>query len=532
MIKLLIADDEPLVQIGLKSMIDWESLGIDICGTAANGDMAFQMIKEQRPEIVITDIQMPCSSGLELGKQCREALGKLPVFIILTGYENFHYAREAMSFQAVDYLVKIDLTAKSLTSAVKRAIEQVETLSQENHIRKFSSDTSLLLFQERFYIRLLNNLFESQEQLLRQSRELKISLDYPGFTVAYMELLKEPQKEDSDKSLMRLYSSTLHMLQELLSKYVACKVVALDTQYLAVVFYLTVEQKETWKETIRYSIKQVLEMLHNYYSVSILTSVGRLAENPGEIFASYNDARQLTGYLSPDKSLLFWDEQSDSSTLKNVFNLSLFRDEIGKAFQEMDEKSLCSIFENIIGLLSMDNLHFSQAMDAAGSILHLAVTLLSNGTAIVSRIFQEEPDSYRSLYHLNSVPAIIQWLEKLKNGLCSAFREYNNTQKNYLVENSKHYIREHIHERIVLLEIADTFGVSANYLRQLVKKYEGIGISEYVTQQKIQLSKELLKEGKMKIYEIADLLGFESAFYFSKVFKKVTGLSPKDYRNQ
>ena len=67
---------------------------------------------------------------------------------------------------------------------------------------------------------------------------------------------------------------------------------------------------------------------------------------------------------------------------------------------------------------------------------------------------------------------------------------------------------------------------------RLFKKYEGIGISEYVTQQKIQLSKELLKEGKMKIYEIADLLGFESAFYFSKVFKKVTGLSPKDYRNQ
>ena len=85
MIKLLIADDEPLVQIGLKSMIDWESLGIDICGTAANGDMAFQMIKEQRPEIVITDIQMPCSSGLSLessaGKrwESSRSLSSLPV---------------------------------------------------------------------------------------------------------------------------------------------------------------------------------------------------------------------------------------------------------------------------------------------------------------------------------------------------------------------------------------------------------------------------------------------------------------------
>ena len=90
---------------------------------------------------------------------------------------------------------------------------------------------------------------------------------------------------------------------------------------------------------------------------------------------------------------------------------------------------------------------------------------------------------------------------------------------------------EHIHERIVLQDIADTFGISPNYLSQLFKKYEEIGLSEYITNQKINRSKELLNDGSLKIYEIADQLGFESAFYFSKVFKKVTGVSPKDYRN-
>ena len=71
MIKILIADDEPLVQIGLRSMISWSSLGAEICGTASNGDAAWEMIREHHPDIVITDIQMPCSSGLELGKRLR-----------------------------------------------------------------------------------------------------------------------------------------------------------------------------------------------------------------------------------------------------------------------------------------------------------------------------------------------------------------------------------------------------------------------------------------------------------------------------
>lgn len=89
MIKLLIVDDEPLVQIGIKSMINWGNLGIEICGTAANGQTALDMIREHSPEIVITDIKMPIMNGLELAKTCREQFGSLPLFIILTSYEEF-----------------------------------------------------------------------------------------------------------------------------------------------------------------------------------------------------------------------------------------------------------------------------------------------------------------------------------------------------------------------------------------------------------------------------------------------------------
>ncbi|MFR2486966.1 MAG: response regulator, partial [Hungatella sp.] len=113
MIKLLIVDDEPLVQIGIKSMINWEEYGIEVCGTAMNGANALDLIEEYSPEIVITDIRMPIMNGLELAKTCREKYGRIPLFIFLTSYEEFQLIKEAMTYEAVDYLIKLELSADS-----------------------------------------------------------------------------------------------------------------------------------------------------------------------------------------------------------------------------------------------------------------------------------------------------------------------------------------------------------------------------------------------------------------------------------
>ena len=105
MIKLLIVDDEPLVQIGIKSMISWADYGIEVCGTAMNGEAALKLIEEYSPELVITDIKMPIMNGLDLAKTCRDTYGPIPLFIFLTSYEEFQLIKQAMSYQAVDCLL-------------------------------------------------------------------------------------------------------------------------------------------------------------------------------------------------------------------------------------------------------------------------------------------------------------------------------------------------------------------------------------------------------------------------------------------
>lgn len=535
MIKLLIADDEPLVQIGLRSMINWASLGIEICAVVSNGEAAWESIRQMEPEIVITDIEMPCMSGLELGRRCTQLAGRLPVFIILTSHEDFQYAREALSFHAVEYLVKLDLTPETLTAAVEKAVEQVSMLI-EKHSDHQDNGQSLLLFQQRFYFRLINHMFETPEQLQKQMQEAKINLSADAYIAASLRLTKSDHKNtDSLREIpLHIYDQTLRMMQELLAKYIPCRIIPLDAHSIAVIFLLNHahDTQELRKENMRRALTGTADMLDNYYGVSYFAGIGSPVDRLMNIHISYSDARQLTPLLSSEHPILFFEEHSNAGALRNVFNMSLFRDDIRRAFQELDETSLCATMDTIISLFTKEQVQLTQALDAAAGILHFAVTLLPDGADVVASIFCENPETYHCLYHLRHVSSVVSYMTTLKKGLCDAFARKKSSHQNALCTLCTQYIREHIHEKILLQDIADTFSVSPNYLSGLFKKHMNIGINEYVTSQKIDESKKLLRETTLKIYEISDLLGFETSFYFSKVFKKMTGCSPKDFRNR
>lgn len=236
MIKLLIVDDEPLVQIGIKSMLNWADYGIEICGTAMNGVNALQMIEEYSPEIVITDIRMPIMNGLELAKTCREKYGKIPVFIILTSYEEFGLIKEAMSYQVADYLVKLELDAKSLAESVERSIERL-TEYKESESYRASGRPLLQSYQDKFFMRLLHNLFDNEEQFLLQVKDLNLNFSDRCYLAAHGEIHEETAKTMSHSQLMNLYASSLQMIREILTKHLPCYVISLDMKRFSVIFH-------------------------------------------------------------------------------------------------------------------------------------------------------------------------------------------------------------------------------------------------------------------------------------------------------
>lgn len=527
MIKLLIVDDEPLVQIGIKSMINWAEHGIEVCGTAMNGEAALKMIKEYSPELVITDIKMPIMNGLDLAKTCRETYGPIPLFIFLTSYEEFQLVKRALSYQAVDYLIKLELDAQSLTDSVKRALERLEDLKVSEAYKKEGGRPLLQNYNDKFLMRLLYNLFDSREQFEIQAKDLKLDFTDLYYIACHGEIYSGKADSMEPAQQVNLYSSSLQMTREILSKYLSCYIISLDKRHFAVIFY-SASKKDLSLSALKEALYNTSHMVYNYFSVRLTAGIGSIAEDPLKISESYQESRRAFNMVTADSPIMTFSSITED-VLKNSFNLALFKDFLTKAFEEFDTDVLNTAVAQITELFASHPLRYLQAMDGACNILYLAISLLPDGEETMNQIFSGHTDGYRSIYKLKSVDQVNEWLETFRSGLNQVLQSKRKTYKDHVITNVQKYINNHVEERLTLNEVAAVFGLSPNYLSALFKKSCNIGFSEYITQKKIAKAKALLLEENMKIYEVADMLGFESAFYFSKVFKKVEGISPREY---
>lgn len=526
MIKLLIVDDEPLVQIGIKSMLNWADFGIEICGTADNGVNALKLIEEYSPEIVITDIRMPIMNGLELAKVCSETYGRIPLFIILTSYEEFSLIKEALSYHVLDYLVKLELDVPSLTQAVNQALERLAEL-QITETKQGQDRPLLQNYHDKFFMRLLHNLFDSEEQFDYQVKDLGLDFSAGLYLAVQCEIHEEAGTDLTQEQLINLYNSSMQMTGDILSKHIACYTVSLDIKHFSVIFYYS--GKESFcPQTLTRALTNARQMVHNYFNVTLTIGIGSAYESPMQISESYQEARQalaLTSILNPVADA----GQTTPEKIKNTFNISIFRADIARGFEEFDTTILHRTLTEIIQLFSANPLRYLQAIDGACNILYLAISLLPEGDTTLASIFSGYSGNYRSIYRMNNVGQVVEWMTVLRDGLCETLKNKRKTYKEHVIMSVQKYIQKHIDERLTLHEVAAVFGLSPNYLSVLFKKTCDIGFNEYITQSKINKAKSLLLEQNMKVYEVADRLGFESAFYFSKVFKKVEGISPRDF---
>lgn len=539
MIKLLIVDDEPLVQIGIKSMVNWAVYGIEICGTAMNGEAALKLIEEYSPEIVITDIKMPIMNGLELARICRDTYGPIPLFLILTSYEEFQLVREALSYQVFEYLVKLELDPQKLGQTIERALDRLTELWATETYKQEGRQPLLENYRDKFFMRLLYNLFDSREQFDIQAKELKQDFSDRCFLAAHGEIHSAKTDTMTTAQQEKLYSSSLQMIQEILGKHFSCYVIPLDKRHFAVIFHFA-DLTGDIRQVMGPAWANVCTMVHNYFSVHLTVGIGDTVEDPLWINESYQEARQafnladeeipphLRSAESMEHSLVFFSGIS-SDDAHNAFNLAVFKNAITQAFEEFDTDVLYDTLTQITELFAAYPPHSLQAVDGACNILYLSLSLLPDGEETLEQIFSEYSDGYRSIYRMKTVEQVIHWLSRLRDGLCQTLKNSRKTYKDHVIINVQKYINNHIEERLSLNEVAAVFGLSANYLSALFKKTCNIGFSEYITQKKIARAKTLLLEENMKIYEVADKLGFESAFYFSKVFKKVEGISPREF---
>lgn len=531
MIKLLLADDEPLVLVGLQSMLKWEELDVEICCTARNGAQALDLIEKEAPDLVICDIRMPVRSGLDVLRECRERYGRLPLFIMLTSYEEFQYVKQAIRLQAVDYLVKIELTPETLEQAVSKALALLREFKKEDSARPRTAPAEqygMQPFHDRFFVRLFHSLFENEEQFLLQKEDLGVDFSFDAYAVCYCEMTNLKADKMQPEHLVNLYSSTTRMVWETVTKYMACYVTSLDMRHFNITFCLSEQESPIYQQVLRDVLEKTIAIIHGYFNVQLSCCVGCKVRRPLLIGDSYYTARQALHARQEEDTIQFYDGNNGDGA--QAFDFSRYKESLSKSFQELDAQALEETVSRIISDIQKNPANCVQAMDAASNLVFMVSSLLYDGEQILSQIFAGDEEGYRGLYRLRSSEAIAQWMAALLDGLLATLRERKKNYRDRVVENVKSYIRANLHKRLSLNEVAAVFGFSPNYMSQLFAKNAGCNFVEYITNEKIAAAKEMLQAGDAKIYEIAQALGFENAFYFSKVFKKVAGCSPRDYQ--
>ena len=524
--KVIIADDEPLVLIGLQDLIDWSEEGFEIIAEARNGKELGEEIMKNQPDLVITDIKMPVKSGIEVLEEERRKGSKLPLFILLTSFEEFELVKKAISLDAVDYIVKLELEKEQLIEALRRAKARIEEIKGTKETEGAANEKQML--QERYFMRQLFSLDTHEAE----AEDVGINLDYPSFVVAYITLPDILSGEDKDKSLSLFYSAT-RLLRETVNRYTECYVIQLDLGHLAAIFPFSEKTRSGYRSYIFSAFRTSLESLEDYFSLSASVSIGPIVDHASLISESFFKARLLSAKKEESGEKISFFDHSQNQNLR-MEELDLDSQMLSKAFSEMNASLLDEAIEKLITSIKMTNATKVHAIDASSSLLYMAMNSIPDFSQILEEIFPRNENlfSYRVLYQARNTDEVIAWIERFTDGLEKLFRERNQDYRLKTVQRIQAYINENITGNLDLGSVSSVFGYSRNYLSSLFTKYASTSFVDYVNSARMERAKKMLADPNALVYEVATALGYDSPFYFSKVFKKVTGMSPTAYQNR
>ncbi|GAA6296201.1 hypothetical protein F220043C3_46350 [Enterocloster asparagiformis] len=532
MYRVMIVDDEPLILAGIASLLDWKEYGCEIAGKAANGQQALKLMEEQMPDIVITDIKMPGMDGIGFMKAVKERGWDDVSFILLTNLEEFSLARQALSLGAVEYLVKMELTEEKLADSLRLAMERQE-LKRKADAAGTAGTVSREEALKGYIERLLAGDGGSGEDgtggrdgefdsFLREPVLAIVSFNY-GYEGFSADFTKEDQK--------KVISFAENIIGQMVKGYFdhSCLV---RRELNSLVLVVSTEGIEDYREQIRSLGEKILSVVKDYFEVSVSVAVSSKKESMGEFGALLYEAMSATNhyfYHSLDPVVFYSGECETSARHTGSFHIGFLKKDLSQAVALNDSARLEEILDQVASLLRENNPSRQQAVNACANLYFFLSSFFEDGE---EPDFPYEVNIMEKLGRLGTLGQIIQWINWFKEAVSAILERRRDTRVDKIAEMVREYVMEHYRERITLGQAAEALNISQGYLSTAFKKQSGESFTSYVSAIKIEKAKELIAGHQYMMYEVSDLLGFDTPFYFSKVFKKVTGMSPKEYEAQ
>lgn len=489
MYRVILVDDEPLILAGIASLLNWEDHGCTILGKATNGSSAFEMILEQKPDIVITDIRMPVLNGLDLIKKCKEA-GCSFSFLVLTNLEEFDLVRKALSLGASDYLVKLNLSAEDLLKSLNRAKENCDILVHRHlhHPLNKLSQASTSEYARNYFTQLLLSQYEGMalpEELAKEYQNSFIIL----FSLRQYNICFLPGDEVMD--LKQIRSQISDILDGICTRFFKAFTLL---SYNPNTFLMAgaVRTPSVFEETVSSFCNKANTALKTYFEFTAVFGVSTLMVRITDLPKAAFQAKTALDYYYFDSSspIVFYHGQHYHKSSAKNFNINFLKKDLSSAIQKNDSQKLGEIFGQIIGLFTECKPGKEHATSACINIYTYLYSFFDNDENSYQDIFPYTINVAEYLNHFTSLSDILEWLGSFESKLCKLLNDRKENRSDKLVEQAKRYIEEHYTEKLTLTEIADVLNISAGHLSITFKKFTGTTLSDYIADLKIEHADE------------------------------------------
>lgn len=517
MIKILIVDDMPVFRDFLRTAIDWESYGFEICAEARNGREALEMAEEMDPDIVLADITMPYLDGIELTEKLNAFNPAISV-VLITGNSKFEYAQKAIRLGVKDYIVK-PFEKEELIISLLKIHDNIIRSGETNR----ESDKSLFL-RSLIYS---DSLPESKE-FLQSMKETGLNPEGRSFTIASVEI-EDDQSLITEES-MNWKSPIGLMIREGLEEEV--DVFAFDDYESRLILLLCQNDGTDDESLLREELDRLIELVREKTGFYITIGMGERETDCRNIRKSYL------------KSLNALNARHQFGKNRVIFSEDLARDsgDFGFYSSEMNEKiytglsqlnsqyvrrSITEVFERTeSSRLSSENSHMVY-MGLMSLLLSWIVQKGKNTAALYGDDFNPYGELSGSGSDMNKRDFILRCYDEA----ISHFTEARESRTHQIAMKTKELIESrYTDSNLTVEQMARRQGVNQTYLRSMFKEETGMTISEYLLKVRMEKTVELLKEGGINLTSIAESVGYGSASYLSKCFKKYYGQSPSAFR--
>ncbi|HEX3044495.1 MAG TPA: response regulator, partial [Bacillota bacterium] len=520
MLKVIIIDDEALVRVGLKSMIDWEKENYEIIGEAANGQEGLDLIIKHHPDIVITDIKMPVLDGLEMMRQVLKG-GVQPKFIILSSFDEFNLVKQAMKQGAEEYLIKLDLEPELLTKTLSEVREKIsaehgaqgsegENTGPSGRLEQGMRE-NISMLREGFFKRLISRPTQDPEEIREQITYLGIELNENSLACLLARITNIAALDKYASGELRLFeASVLNTIQEIVNDVFKGYTFTWNPGEFMAIFSnnantATLDSFDFYREKAAHMAERILEMLKQYFNISVVVGFSNPFHGFGELNRAYFESCRAVqqSFYSGARPVLFFAEVPENIQSYEKIDISDFISNLPKAIELFDSEQIRTVLGRVSDILTERKISKEQAYDVCFQIAYLLCGTTGFSEAVMKEIAGYPNSLHESILELHTLPQIIDWISNLEQGLCDYLAK-NEEQKNHrLIARVKKYIMEHYREEISLQDAADAAGISPGYLSTIFKQYSGICFTDFITETKISEAKKLLRESDYKIYEIS-----------------------------